>query len=149
MKRIIMRLHSSFGITTLGALLSAGFLMACSDSSQQTAGQKLDQSVAMAQQKGSEIKSDVKQGASELKDQASTMAADAKQTMGDAAISAEVNASLAKDPALSVMKIDVDTVQGKVTLSGTAPDAAAQARATQLAQSVDGVTGVDNRLVVK
>ena len=144
-----MRLHSYFKITTMVAVLSTGFLMACSDSSQQTAGQKLDESVAVAQQKGNELKSDVKQGASELKDQASTMASSAKQTMGDAAITAEVNASLAKDSALSVMKIDVDTAQGKVTLSGTAPDAAAQARATQLAQGVEGVTGVDNRLVVK
>lgn len=144
-----MRLHSSIEIVSIAALLSAGVLTACSDSSNQTAGQKLDQSVAMAQQKGNEIQSDVKQGAGELKDQASAMAADAKQTIGDAAISAAVNARLAKDPALSVMKVDVDTVQGRVTLSGTAPDAAAQARATQLAQSVDGVTGVDNRLVVK
>lgn len=144
-----MRLHSSIEIVSIAALLSAGVLTACSDSSNQTAGQKLDQSVAMAQQKGNEIQSDVKQGAGELKDQASAMAADAKQTIGDAAISAAVNARLAKDPALSVMKVDVDTVQGRVTLSGTAPDAAAQARATQLARSVDGVTGVDNRLVVK
>lgn len=144
-----MKSHPPLQITTLLSLLSAGFLIACSDSSQQAAGEKLDQSVAMAQQKGNEIQSDVKQGAGELKDQASAMAADAKQTIGDAAISAAVNARLAKDPALSVMKVDVDTVQGRVTLSGTAPDAAAQARATQLAQSVDGVTGVDNRLVVK
>lgn len=144
-----MKSYPSRKITTFAALLSSVFLIACSDSSQQTAGEKLDQSIATAQQKGDELKSDVKQGAAELKDQASAMASSAKQTMGDAAITAEVNASLAKDPALSVMKIDVDTAQGKVTLSGTAPDAAAQAHATQLAQAVEGVTGVDNRLVVK
>ncbi|MEO8124969.1 MAG: hypothetical protein ABI633_13055, partial [Burkholderiales bacterium] len=73
-----MKLHPSLKITTLAALLSTGFLIGCSDSSQQTAGQKLDQSVATAQQKGEEIKSDVKQGAAELKDQASAMASGAK-----------------------------------------------------------------------
>lgn len=144
-----MRLHSSFKITTMVALLSTGFLMACSDSSQQTAGEKLDQSVAMARQKGNELESGVRQRASELDDKASAMASNAKQTMSDATITAEVNASLAKDPALSPMKIDVDTAQGNVTLRGTAPDAAAQARATQLAHAVEGVTSVDNQLVVK
>ena len=144
-----MKSHPPFQITTLLALLSAGFLIACSDSSQQTAGEKLDQSVAKAQQKGDELQSDVKQGAAKLEDQASAMATEAKNAMSDATITAQVNASLAKDPGLSVMKIDVDTTQHKVTLSGTVPDAAASSRATQLAQAVEGVTSVDNQLVVK
>ena len=144
-----MKSHPPLQITTLLALLSAGFLIACSDSSQQTAGEQLDQSVAMAQQKGDEIQSDVKQSAAKLEDQASAMATEAKNAMSDATITAQVNASLAKDPGLSVMKIDVDTTQHKVTLSGTVPDAAASSRATQLAQAVEGVTSVDNQLVVK
>ena len=144
-----MKSHPPLQITTLLALLSAGFLIACSDSSQQTAGEKLDQSVAKAQQKGDELQSDVKQGAAKLEDQASAMATEAKNAMSDATITAQVNASLTKDPGLSVMKIDVDTTQHKVTLSGTVPDAAASSRATQLAQAVEGVTSVDNQLVVK
>lgn len=143
-----MKTYSTLKYTTLVAVLSTGFLMACSDSSHQTAGQQLDKSVASAQQKGEELKTDMKQGASDLKDQASAMASDAKQTMGDAAITAEVNASIAKDAALSVMKIDVDTAEGKVTLTGTAPDAAARTHATELAQAVEGVKTVDNQLVV-
>jgi len=144
-----MKSHPPLQITTLLSLLSAGFLIACSDSSQQAAGEKLDQSVAMAQHKGDEIQSDVKQSAAKLEDQASAMATEAKNAMSDATITAQVNASLAKDPGLSVMKIDVDTTQHKVTLSGTVPDAAASSRATQLAQAVEGVTSVDNQLVVK
>ena len=144
-----MKSHPPLQITTLLSLLSAGFLIACSDSSQQAAGEKLDQSVAMAQQKGDEIQSDVKQSAAKLEDQASAMATEAKNAMSDATITAQVNASLAKDPGLSVMKIDVDTTQHKVTLSGTVPDAAASSRAAQLAHAVEGVTSVDNQLVVK
>ncbi|MCO5125212.1 MAG: BON domain-containing protein [Rhizobacter sp.] len=143
-----MKSQPTLKLTTLAALASAAFLVACSDS-QQTAGQKLDQTVATAQEKGAELKSEAKQATAELKDQAASMAASATQTVGDAAITTEVNASLAKDAALRVMEIDVDTVQGRVTLSGTAPDAAAMQRATQLAQAVDGVKAVDNRLVVK
>ena len=144
-----MKSHPPLQITTLLALLSAGFLIACSDSSQQTAGEKPDQSVAMAQQKGDELQSDVKQGAAKLEDQASAMATEAKNAMSDATITAQVNASRAKDPGLSGMKIDVDTAQHEVTLNGTVPDAAASSRATQLAQAVEGVTSVDNQLVVK
>jgi citrate lyase gamma subunit len=91
-----MKSHPPLQITTLLSLLSAGFLIACSDSSQQAAGEKLDQSVAMAQQKGDEIQSDVKQSAAKLEDQASAMATEAKNAMSDATITAQVNASLAR-----------------------------------------------------
>ena len=64
----------------------------------------------------------------------------------DAAITAEVNAKLARDPGLCALGIDVDTAAGRVVLHGSAPDAAARERATSLARSVDGVTSVNNEL---
>ena len=64
----------------------------------------------------------------------------------DAAITAEVNAKLARDPGLSALGIDVDTAAGRVVLHGSAPNAAARERAASLARSVDGVTAVDNGL---
>jgi hyperosmotically inducible protein len=67
----------------------------------------------------------------------------------DAAITAAVSARLAGDPDLSALRIDVDTRDGKVTLSGPAPTEAARARAAELATSVKGVLGIDNKLVVK
>lgn len=72
-----------------------------------------------------------------------------ERRVDDAAITASVNASLAKDPDLSAMKIDVDTKSGVVTLSGPAPTPAAKDRATSLAQAVDGVAGVNNNLEVR
>jgi hyperosmotically inducible periplasmic protein len=69
--------------------------------------------------------------------------------MDDAGITAKVNAELAKDPALSALKIDVDTSNGRVVLRGSAPDAAARDRATQLASTVQGVSAVDNQLEVR
>jgi hyperosmotically inducible periplasmic protein len=68
--------------------------------------------------------------------------------VSDAAITAQVNAQLAKDPKLSAMAIDVDTAGGQVALHGTAPDASAKERATSLAQGVKGVQAVDNQLTV-
>lgn len=77
---------------------------------------------------------------------------DAANVMGekvaDAVITTSINAELAKDTALSALKINVDTRDGKVMLRGTAPDATARDRATKLASGVKGVTSVDNQLTV-
>ena len=77
---------------------------------------------------------------------------DAAKVMGDkvadAVITTSINAELAKDTALSALKINVDTRDGKVMLRGTAPDATARDRATKLASGVKGVTSVDNQLTV-
>jgi hyperosmotically inducible periplasmic protein len=72
----------------------------------------------------------------------------AQVAINDAAITASVNARLARDNELSAMRIDVDTVDGKVALKGTAPNEGARERATQLAQAVDGVRTVDNQLTI-
>jgi len=69
-------------------------------------------------------------------------------SVSDAAVTASINAELARDPSLSAFKIDVDTTNGRVLLSGKAPDAAARERATTLASGVKGVTSVENRLQI-
>lgn len=53
-----------------------------------------------------------------------------------------------KEEATVGQEIEVDTVQGVVSLSGPAPSADAAERATVLARAVEGVTAVQNRLVV-
>lgn len=68
---------------------------------------------------------------------------------GDAAITTKVNAAFANDSELSAIKIDVDTKNGAVTLTGPAPSAAAKERATTMARAINGVTSVTNNLVVK
>lgn len=67
----------------------------------------------------------------------------------DAVITTKVNAALTADDQLKAMRIDVDTEAGRVTLSGTAPDPTSRDRATLLAQAVDGVVAVENKLTVK
>ena len=67
---------------------------------------------------------------------------------GDAAITVAVNAALAKDDQLSALRINVDTVDGRVSLAGAAPNEAARDRATTLAQQVEGVKSVENRLAI-
>jgi osmotically-inducible protein OsmY len=76
------------------------------------------------------------------------MADKVADAVGDAAITVAVNAELAKDAQLSALRIDVDTLDGRVTLAGSAPNDTARDRAAVLAQSVKGVKSVDNRLAV-
>jgi hypothetical protein len=75
--------------------------------------------------------------------------ADAGAKVSDATITAEVKSALAADPQLASLKIDVDTDNGVVTLSGPAPSEEAKSRATQIAAGPKGVMRVENRLEVK
>lgn len=119
-------------IATLVATAVAGLLVTgCGRNDDgRTAGEQIDSAIAKTEQKAAEAKAEI------------------KQDVNDATITASINAELARDPGLSALRIDVDTSQGNVALKGTAPDAAAKDRATQLAAAVKGVNGVDNQLVV-
>ena len=77
------------------------------------------------------------------------MGAAAANKVDDASITAKVNAALAADKELSAMRIDVDTRDGVVTLSGPAPTASAKERAAELALKVKGVASVNNQLTIK
>ncbi|HUP28595.1 MAG TPA: BON domain-containing protein [Usitatibacter sp.] len=72
-----------------------------------------------------------------------------RATLGDTAITASIKADYLKDPDLSVLRIDVDTTDGVVTLNGTAESDAARKRAEQLAAAQKGVKQVRNYLTLK
>ncbi len=149
-----------YPLITAGALFAALTLTACGrQDDPQTAGQKVDEAVATAERKTEEMKADANRGLESAKSSADQAAQDIKSSTGqamdkaanavsDAAITASVNAELAKDEKLSALRINVDTVGGKVALRGTAPDTASRERATQLAAAVEGVVSVDNQLKV-
>jgi hyperosmotically inducible protein len=94
------------------------------------------------------VKQDAKSAATNAGQATERAANDVSDKVKDAAITTAVNAKLAQDKGLSALKIDVDTVNGRVSLRGTAPDPSARERATTLASAVDGVVSVDNQLVV-
>jgi hypothetical protein len=120
-----------------------------------TPGEKLDSAIATTQEKTAEAQADIKDATAEARADASAAVADAKAagraaaaSVDDAGITVAVNAALAGDPKLSALKIDVDTSKGRVELKGSAPDESSRRRATELAQAVKGVVGVDNRLTL-
>ena len=69
-------------------------------------------------------------------------------TVEDATITASVKSKLLWNDHTDGLEIDVDTVGGRVTLTGTADTAEAKQIATRLARNTAGVTGVDNRLTL-
>ena len=113
-------------------------LTACNKNDGTTVGQKLDNAVARTEQ-----------GAAEASKTVKDKTADMSAAVGDATITAAVNADLAKDPDLSTLRINVDTKDGRVSLYGSAPSDDAKQRAERLALAEKGVVAVDNKLTVE
>ena len=72
-----------------------------------------------------------------------------RATFSDAALTAGVKAKFAADPTVSAMRIDVDTQDQVVTLTGDVRSEVERDQALKLAREVDGVKSVTDRLTVK
>lgn len=70
------------------------------------------------------------------------------QAVDDVTIGTKMKAALAADPELSALKINVDTTQGNVRLSGEVKSMALRRKAEDMARKIDGVKSVDNRLMI-
>lgn len=68
--------------------------------------------------------------------------------MDDATISAKINAEMVKDKIVKARKIDIDTVDGVVVLSGIVETAREASRAVEIARSVPGVKSVRNNILI-
>ena len=118
---------------------------------QDAAGRVADKAEVLAEQARDKVAASepaLRDGAANVKDAARETGAAVAGTVDDVSITASVSSSLAKDPALSATRIDVDTKNGVVTLQGPAPSAVAKSRAGDIAKAVQGVSRVDNRLSV-
>ena len=142
-------------------------LVACDKMKEPTVGQKLDSAVENTERAAADAKADAEKAMQSAQNKmeegaAKTEAAaekagnavreagsSAMEMVDDAAITAQVSAGLAKDPALSALKIDVDTRNGIVTLNGPAPTQDAKDRATSIAQNIKGVSSVVNHLTIQ
>jgi hyperosmotically inducible periplasmic protein len=94
---------------------------------------------------GEEAKASAKQAGKDIAEAAERAA---KGKIADAALTASVKARLIADTDVKGVSIDVDTVDGRVTLRGTAKTAAQKDEAERIARATEGVISVDNRIVV-
>jgi hypothetical protein len=124
----------------IGAVIAG--VMVSNYYSERTVGERLDSVVDKAGQR-------VQQGAQDVRSGGAEVAGSLAQNVDDSRITTAVKTSLAADPTLSALKINVTTQDGVVTLEGPAPDEKARERAAVLAAAPAGVARVDNRLVVK
>ncbi|KZT17803.1 transporter [Acidovorax sp. GW101-3H11] len=152
--------HPAHRVASLLAVSALALgLAACNKTEEPTVGQRLDSAVEKTEQAAADARAKaeaamqsaetkMEKGAASAEATAKQAADTAKGAIDDATITAQVNAGLAKDPDLSAVKINVDTVNGKVTLNGPAPSTVARDRAETIAKAVSGVTSVNNQLVV-
>ena len=141
--RPVQRIASVLAVSALALGLAA-----CSKTEEPTVGQRMDSAVEKTEQAAADARVKADNAMQSAENTAKDAANSAMTAVDDATITARVNASLAQDPDLSALKINVDTVNGKVTLNGPAPSTVARDRAESLVKAVDGVTAVNNQLVV-
>lgn len=72
----------------------------------------------------------------------------ADQQIDDAAITTKIKSKLTADPEVNALNVDVDTLDGAVTLRGEVEKASAKSEAEKLARNTEGVRSVDNQLRV-
>ena len=119
-------------MTLLAALLAGTGLVATGcDQSAERVGQNIDRST------------------SQMAAKTERAAEKATAAVGDAAITGSVKTALIAEPNLSALKIDVDTVNGVVTLNGQVDNAEQKSRAVAIAQGVTGVSSVKDNLTTK
>jgi hyperosmotically inducible periplasmic protein len=141
---------SQFPLLSATVAAAVVLSLAACDKSQEgrTAGQAVDSTIAKMEKKSDQAAASVKEDLNSAKSAVGKAVEATTDKVKDAAITTNINAELAKDAALSPLKINVDTSAGQVLLRGTAPSAAARDQATMLAQRVEGVVRVDNQLQV-
>ena len=71
------------------------------------------------------------------------------QYVDDATITSRVKARMAEDPAVSAMRIQVETLNGTVQLAGFAATQAEKDKAGMLARGVPDVREVRNNIIVR
>jgi hyperosmotically inducible periplasmic protein len=80
---------------------------------------------------------------------ASEAASEAGEVLSDAALTAKIKSKMALDDHVRASSIGVTTKDGRVTLTGTVGSDDERRRAVDLARDTKGVSGVDDRIVVR
>ena len=70
------------------------------------------------------------------------------QTVDDSTVTTKVKSKLAADTRTSAIKIEVETVNGVVTLKGSVPTEGEKSAAEQIAKNTEDVKSVANKIVV-
>lgn len=136
-----MKFPAPLNILSL-ALLCLGLVACDKPGPAETAGRNLDQAADKAGMKIGET-------VSKVGDKLEEQSAKTGDAIDDAEITTKAKGAIFAEPGLKTLQISVDTIQGVVTLTGSADSLDNAARAQALAGAIRGVRSVDNRLIVK
>ena len=78
-----------------------------------------------------------------------TGANEAQRALAEVSLQGKIKSKMALDDLVKASAINIDSANGVVTLTGTVRSEAERTRAVQLARETDGVTSVNDRLVVR
>jgi hyperosmotically inducible protein len=96
-------------------------------------------------ERAKDVGSQIGQKAGEAANQAGQVA---KEALNDGSLTAKIKAKMALDDSVNAREINVDTVDGVVTVSGRVRSEASRNRALQLARETEGVRKVVDRVTV-
>lgn len=84
----------------------------------------------------------------EISQKTAAAAKTAQEALSDGALTAKIKAKMALDDSVKALNLNVDTVDGVVTVTGNVRSRAERERALALARETDGVRNVVDRLTI-
>ncbi len=136
-----MKMDNSFKAIFASMMIVSGLAACDKPGPAETAGKKIDQST--------ENVSNAVSNTLDKADNAITKKSIAAgQAIDDTEITAMIKSNLMNEPGLKSLKINVTTLNGVVTLSGSSNSSANREKAIQIAKAVDGVKSVKNKIVI-
>ena len=115
-------------------------------------GEEVDKSFEQAEQAFDKADEKIQEGAEQvggaIQEGAARVETEMAPVLDDAGVTAKVKARLMADPEVNAFHIDVDTMDGRVTLSGKVTNQEQKSEAEKLARRTEGVREVVNMLQV-
>jgi hyperosmotically inducible protein len=101
--------------------------------------------VATAGKEGAERAKEI---GAQIGEKTAVAAQQAKEALGDGALTAKIKAKMALDDTVKALDLNVDTVNGEVTIRGTVRSTAERERALALARETTGVRRVIDKTTI-
>lgn len=136
-----MSMENSFKAVFASMMIVSGLVACDKPGPAESAGKKIDQATE-------NVSKSVSNSAEKAGNTIAESSRSTGQAIDDSEITAKIKALLLNEPGLKSLKISVETERGEVTLTGKADTQANRAKATKIAESVDGVSSVKNQLSV-
>ncbi len=136
-----MNMDNSFKAVFASMMIVSGLAACDKPGPAESAGKKIDQATE-------NVSTSVSNSAEKAGNTIAESSRSTGQAIDDSEITAKIKALLLNEPGLKSLKISVNTEKGEVILTGKADTQANRTKTTKIAESVNGVSSVNNQLSV-